>query len=455
MNIKSALKNGMKKIKGKLKIKITSDGVVVKGKKCKTAKSLFENVKEIAQKDKNKDKKYGSAWNEIAIKCRSDILTTSFTADKKSEEFYKTFIKTFKNKAVTPSTLDAFYDEQIKNYEQIKNDEEITPKDIINKIIPVYAALSFYAMREKSLVNSSDKKIKFDSVTFLGHVFNSPKEMLKDAKKTVDTAITDLEKIKDQIFKPYNDAINNLEEKYKVIFNNYANNIDFTSKFSEAFSTLSGFIKSANYFKKNLPQSIDKKNLSKEYAAFENLGKHTNEFINKLGGQTYDTKVVDGDSTVYLCAAFYYTSKQWYDTGNAYLLVIQGKNEEAKKLISNVNKNENALKDVEELKKMTDELNEVANCENILEAKKVAEEHGRKISIKNLIASAPNLESPVLTEDTNKGTNKKRKRFFGLRKSKKSKTQTQTQTQMQMQKRKDLTKSAIFLNEQKDNRNKF
>lgn len=442
MNIKSALKSGIKKIKGKLKIKTTSEGVVVKGKKCKTAKSLFENVKKIAKKDAEENKSYDSEWNEMIIEYRLSIIQTSFKADENSENFYETFIEKFQNKVITPPILNEFYDEQING-----KDSQI----IMNKILPVYAALSFYAMRENSLLNFSSKKTKLQRVIFLDYVFNSPEEMLKGAKRTSDKAMTELKKIKDQIFVPYNEAINNLENKFngKIYNDYYASSVDFTSKFSEAFSTLSGFTIAANYFKENLPQSINKKNLRKEYEAFENLGKHPDEFIKKLKAQPYDTKVVDDDSTVYWCAALYYTSKQLYDMGKAYLLVIEGKTEEAKKLISNMSQGEKALKDAEELKKTIDELNEVANCKNILEAKKVAEEHGRKISRKNLIASAPNLESPVLTEDTNKETNKKRKRFFGLRKSKKSKTQTQ------MQKRKDLTKSAIFLNQQKDNRNKF
>ena len=145
MNITSLLKKGMKSVKEKIKIKATSDGVIVEGKKCKTAEALVKLVKKVAKKDKTEEKTYGTAWNKMAISYRDAILLKPFKLDENSEKFYEAFIKKFKNKTVVPATLDKFYD---------KYTNDMDPKIKMDKIAPVYIALSFYAMREKSLSHS-------------------------------------------------------------------------------------------------------------------------------------------------------------------------------------------------------------------------------------------------------------------------------------------------------------
>lgn len=420
MNMTSALKSGMKKIKGKLKIKTTSEGVIVEGEKCKTAKSLFKNVKKVAKKDIQEKRSYSY---EIATQYRAAILTKPFTADKNSENFYKKFIEDFRNKIITPSILNTFYDEQIKGKD---------PKIVQYKIFPVYAALSFYAMRETRLSNISIKKSKLDHVEFLGYKFNSPLEMFEDTKELSKKTIVDLQEMVNQIFKPYNEAIDRVEKNFKGIFEQcYKNGSEFASKFSDLNVSLSGLVRGAMSFKRSVEDFINKKELHREYTAFENLGKHYTEFEKKFKGESYNAKFVDDDSAVYWCAAFFYTSKQWYTTGKAYLLVVEGKNEEAKKLISNVSKDENALKDAEKLKEMIDELNEVANCQNISDAAKVAEKHGREIKKNDLRASFSAFKTAVPTKDKNEVTDKKRKSFLRLRESKR-------------QKRKNLAKSTRF-----------
>lgn len=389
MNMTSLLKKGMKNVKEKIKIKAASDGVIVEGKKCATAESFMEAVKKVAKKDKSSGKTYGSSFGQTASLYREAILK-SFKLNDESETFYKEFVKKFKNKIVVPVKLESFYEKYTKN---------IDPKITEDHIAPVYSALSFYALRERGISGSSTKNIKLKPINdFLGYSFKGPKDMLKKTKSEYKKMLVECDKMSQQILKTFDEAVDKVENKFPNTFNNYyGDDTNFSAKVTELKQPLAGFYNSLKQLgtKGNLPDSIDKENLHREYAAYDNLRRHPEEFEKGLKNEKIDGKIVDMLSTTYTCITFLYQKNSICKLGKGYLLELQGNETEAKKLIND----EASFKNIKEYKEMIDELKEVAACESEIDASEVAQNHGRKISRNAQRASFSAPKTPVEDED--------------------------------------------------------
>lgn len=399
MNMTSLLKKGMKNVKEKIKIKAASDGVIVEGKKCATAESFMEAVKKVAKKDKSNGKTYGSSFGQIASSYRDAILQ-SFKLNDESEKFYEKFVQKFKNKIVVPVKLDSFYNKYTENI-----DPEITKYHIA----PVYSALSFYALRERGISGSSTKNIKLKPINdFLGYSFKGPKDMLKKTKSEYKKILVECDKMSQQILKTFNEAVDKVENKFPNTFNNYyGDGTDFSAKVTELKQPLTGFYNSLKQLgtKENLPDSIDKENLHREYAAYDNLRRHPEEFEKGLKNKQIDGKIVDMFSITYTCITFLYLKNSTYNLGKGYLLELQGNETEAKGLIND----EASFKNIKEYKEMIDELKEVAACNSEIEASNVAQNHGRKISRNAQRASFSAPKTPVENDENKKAKRKHRK----------------------------------------------
>lgn len=389
MNMTSLLKKGMKNVKEKIKIEAASDGVIVEGKKCATAESFMEAVKKVAKKDKSSGKTYGRSLGQTINSYRDTILQ-SFKLNDESETFYKKFVQKFKNKIVVPVKLESFYN---------KYTEKIDPEIKQDYIDPVYLALSFYALRERGISGSSTKNIKLKPINdFLGYSFKGPKDMLKKTKSEYKKMLVECDKISQQILKTFNEAVDKVENKFPNTFNNYyGDGTNFSDKATELKQPLTGFYNGVNRLgtKENLPDSIDKEDLRKEYAVYDNLRRNPKEFEKRLRSEIVDDKIVETHSIVYNCITFLYFKNSICKLGKGYLLELQGNETEAKKLIND----EASFKNIKEYKEMIDELKEVAACESEIDASEVAQNHGRKISRNAQRASFSAPKTPVEDED--------------------------------------------------------
>lgn len=398
MNITSLLKKGMKSVKEKIKIKATSDGVIVEGKKCKTAEALVKLVKKVAKKDKTEGKTYGTAWNKMAISYRDAILSKPFKLDKNSEKFYEAFIKKFKNKTVVPATLDKFYD---------KYTIDMEPKIKTDKIAPVYIALSFYAMREKSLSHSvNDCK----PIEYAGHIFKNPVHLLEETKKEFDlvfkTTMKKQEKIKALWREAANAAIAANENTY---FKYYGPGTEAFQEFQEqmVFINNTGSKECAAYkfFYLNgvMKKSITKENISRENAMFYNFRKYPEQFETAFtsGSRNTDPKIIDANTVTYDCLILWHDRKPMMDAVNGFLAAAEGKMDKARETLYA----KEAIEAGETLYSIIKELKEIAACKSELEADEVAKNHGRKASMTRRSISA---KSP--SENEKKNSNKNRRK---------------------------------------------
>ena len=398
MNITSLLKKGMKSVKEKIKIKATSDGVIVEGKKCKTAEALVKLVKKVAKKDKTEGKTYGTAWTKMAISYRDAILLKPFKLDENSEKFYEAFIKKFKNKTVVPATLDKFYD---------KYTIDMDPKIKTDKIAPVYIALSFYAMREKSLSHSVNE---CKPIEYAGHIFKNPVHLLEETKKEFDlvfkTTMKKQEKIKALWREAANAAIAANENTY---FKYYGPGTEAFQEFQEqmVFINNTGSKECAAYkfFYLNgvMKKSITKENISRENAMFYNFRKHPEQFEIAFtsGSEKTDPKIIDTNTVTYDCLILWHDRKPMMDAVNGFLAAAEGKMDKARETLYV----KEAIEAGETLYSIIKELKEIAACKSELEADEVAKNHGRKASITRKSFSA---KSP--SENERKKNNKDRRK---------------------------------------------
>ena len=400
MNITSSLKNGIKNIKGKLKIKTTSEGVVVEGKKCKTAKSLFENVKKIAKKDAEKNKSYGFTWNKTATDCRKNILTKSFTADTASENFYKAFIEHFKDKVILPSMLDTFYNNYAKSH-TITQDTSL-----------VYLALSFYAISKKSLSHSSKQ---CPSIEYKGKTFKNPKQLLEETKKEFGKVFKGTIKTHSKIRILIENAEKAAYEANKDVYTKYyGDQSTADQKIKEIMVAIdnAGSIQSGVYRDFYLngikKKSITKDTISREIAVFQNFKDNKEQFETALNGASTqaDPKIVDINSVTYDCLVLWNNKETLEYTANEYFAAANGEFKEtetkltgeAKDAASKLNLKINQLKEIAAYKGE----NILTLCENI--EKKYKEVFG--------IKNGSTQEEPIIkttAKDENKGTGKKRK----------------------------------------------
>lgn len=353
MNITSLLKKGMKNVKQKLKIKATTDGVIVEGKKCKTAESLVKNVKKIAKKDKSKGVTYGATWGEIAVAYRNTLLSKSFKLDENSEEFYKKFIHNFKDKVVVPAMLDKFYDKYTK---------DINLNTKLEKIAPVYVALSFYAMREKIVSNLSTEHIKLEPVEYLGVTYNTPDALIKGANEICEKAKLLVIESANIMSKKYTSIENELYRKYPNVFESYyGSKTDFGTKYSSIKSEIDGLrrnlISAINQISK---LTINKENMSREYAAFANLREYPEKFQAYFTTNKLD-KSIDSGSYICICANYISNAENIIATAKGYASIFDGKEIDA---TTRSKIAPEALENAKKFKKMVDELENVSKCKN-------------------------------------------------------------------------------------------
>lgn len=377
MNITSLLKKGMKNVKEKIKIKATSDGVIIEGKKCKTAEALVKLVKKVAKKDKTEGKTYGTAWNKIAISYRDAILLKPFKLDENSEKFYETFIKKFKNKTVVPATLDKFYN---------KYTIDMDPKIKMDKIAPVYIALSFYAMREKSLSHSLDD---CKPIEYADHIFKNPKDLLETTKKEFTLLFNTIEKKQNKILRVVSNYQNAAEQAYESTYNKYyGENTEFNHDF-KSITTPIGNLSSKKgiayiLFQDISSQSINKDNIAIENAAFYNFRKHRGQFENAFNAieSGVDEKIIGRSTITYSCLSLWHIKKHGLtDLADGFIAAVEGRIDEAKKIIKDEPKNKENIEAAVKLYETINELKEIAACKSELEADKVARDHGRKASM--------------------------------------------------------------------------
>ena len=398
MNITSLLKKGMKNVKEKIKIKATSDGVIVEGKKCKTAEALVKLVKKVAKKDKTEGKTYGTAWNKMALSYRDAILSKQFKLDKNSEKFYEAFIKKFKNKTVVPATLDKFYD---------KYTIDMEPKIKTDKIAPVYIALSFYAMREKSLSHSVNE---CKPIEYAGHIFKNPVHLLEETKKEFDLVFKMTMKKQEKIKALWREAANAaIAANENTYFKYYGPGTEAFQEFQEqmVFINNTGSKECAAYkfFYLNgvMKKSITKENISRENAMFYNFRKHPEQFeiaFTSGSGKT-DPKIIDASTVTYDCLILWHDRKPMMDAVNGFLAAAEGKMDKARETLYA----KEAIEAGETLYSIIKELKEIAACKSELEADEVAKNHGRKASMTRRSISA---KSP--SENEKKNSNKNRRK---------------------------------------------
>lgn len=376
MNMTSLLKKGMKNAKEKIKINASSDGVIVEGKKCRTAEALVKAVKKVAKKDKAQEKTYGQTWNELATAYRRVILSVSFKRDKNSEEFYEAFIEKFKNKTVVPTKLDEFYN---------KYKDDLDSEIQTDNIALVYTALSFYAMREKSLSHSLSK---CKPIEYADTVFENPRHLLEKTKQEFKSLFEMILQKQTKISKLLENAKNAAKSAYKSVYDRYyGSGTDMGEKLQEMMLAIGNLGSMSSPMYRNfyvggvLKKSITKDNISKENAMFYNFRKHPEQFEIALteGSTKSDPKIVDMSTVTYDCLNLWSYKRELIDTINGYLYAAKGEIDKAKDLLHD----KEALDAAEILCSVIKELNEIASCKNAFLADKVARSHGRKPLYRN------------------------------------------------------------------------
>ena len=322
-------------------------------------------------------KKYGNTWGDTAVVYRNTLLSTPFKLDKNSEAFYKEFISNFKNKVVVPAALDKFYDQYTKpsqKKEKNKGEENsIDPTTKMEKIAPVYAALSFYAMRQRSISNTSTKHVKLEPVEYLGVTYNTPGELIKGAEDACRKAEPSVEKSASEMARKYNSIEDKLYKRFPNVFEKYyGSNTDFGKDYASIKSEIDGLRKGLINTIKQIPNfKINKENMSREYAAFASLRENPEKFKTYFSTKKHDKSIDDG-SIVCICANYISIAENVVDTTNGYASILEGKEIDAstKGKIA-----PEAIKNAKKFKKMVDELNAVANSENEAEANQLASKY--------------------------------------------------------------------------------